>query len=73
MTTVRQLTNKDARPEWPDYRGKAGARPLAYLHRLFATWRAALDSLAPIGYQDESGFHYGEPRRQINQSEATAS
>jgi len=30
------------------------------LSRLVAVWEAALNFLIPTGYQDETGFHYGE-------------
>jgi hypothetical protein len=28
--------------------------------RIAVTWHTALDHFVPIGYEDESGFHYGE-------------
>jgi hypothetical protein len=28
--------------------------------RLAVTWHAAVNYLVPIGYEDESGFHYGK-------------
>jgi hypothetical protein len=37
--------------------GKAGNRFLSTIGRL----RSLLNFLAPIGYQDDEGFHYGEP------------
>jgi len=27
---------------------------------LVVTWQAAMNFLAPMGYQDQTGFHYGE-------------
>jgi hypothetical protein len=27
--------------------------------RIVAAWYAAINFLAPIGYEDETGFHYG--------------
>lgn len=31
----------------------------------FGRWRAWLSSLVPLGYQDQTGFHYGEaPKRE---------
>lgn len=32
--------------------------------RRFTVWRALIDLLAPVGYEDESGFNYGEQRRE---------
>jgi hypothetical protein len=29
------------------------------LNRIAITWQTALDFFVPIGYEDESGFHYG--------------
>jgi hypothetical protein len=29
--------------------------------RVPITWHAAFDQLIPLGYEDKSGFHYGEP------------
>jgi hypothetical protein len=28
--------------------------------RLAVTWRAAINFFVPIGYEDETGFHYGK-------------
>jgi hypothetical protein len=28
--------------------------------RIAVTWHAATDFMVPIGYEDETGFHYGE-------------
>jgi hypothetical protein len=41
----------------------SGARRTPWA-RLAITWDMALDYLAPIGYEDETGFHYGEPARE---------
>ena len=30
------------------------------LTRLAVTWHTAINYLVPIGYQDETGFHYGQ-------------
>jgi hypothetical protein len=35
------------------------ARPGSWT-RIAVTWQRAVDYLMPIGYQDETGFHYGE-------------
>lgn len=29
-------------------------------NRMVVTWHKAVDYLAPIGYEDDTGFHYGE-------------
>jgi hypothetical protein len=28
--------------------------------RVAVTWHTAIDYLVPLGYEDETGFHYGE-------------
>jgi hypothetical protein len=34
------------------------------LSRIIGVWRAIRDSFAPLGYEDETGFHYGDrPKR----------
>jgi len=76
MTTVRHLSNKGVRPEWPSSRGDAvtAATPRpACLTRVVATWHAVINFLVPIGYEDEWGFHYGEPPARKNLGRATAS
>lgn len=30
-----------------------------YWARITNTWQAAVDFVAPMGYEDEAGFHYG--------------
>lgn len=32
---------------------------LAWLERLRANWHTTFDALIPMGYEDDSGFHYG--------------
>ena len=48
--------------------GSGPGRPFATLHtgwslRRVATaiWDTALNGIAPLGYEDETGFHYGQP------------
>lgn len=41
-------------------RTSASPRNLAGWHRLLARWKAVMNSLVPLGYEDEFGFHYGE-------------
>ena len=31
-----------------------------FLPRIAAVWHAALNFVAPVGYEDGTGFHYGE-------------
>lgn len=64
MTTARHLTGKGVRPEWPCFCGEpviSVNRRSRCLQRIVAVWQAAINFLVPIGYEDESGFHYGEP------------
>jgi len=37
----------------------APAQPPAKQSRMTVKWHAFVDYLVPIGYQDETGFHYG--------------
>jgi hypothetical protein len=32
------------------------------MNRIFARWSAVIDFVVPIGYEDETGFHYGTPK-----------
>ena len=34
---------------------------------LIACARAAISALAPVGYEDDKGFHYGDPSREARQ------
>jgi len=64
MTTVRHLSEKGVQPESPASSGDAAITASARLGcftRVVATWHAAINFLVPIGYEDETGFHYGEP------------
>ena len=40
-------------------KGVPAAQPVKS-NRIEVTWHKAVDYLAPIGYEDDSGFHYGE-------------
>jgi hypothetical protein len=44
----------------PNHSFIAPAKPLAKQNRLLVRWHALTDYLVPIGYEDETGFHYGE-------------
>lgn len=67
MTTITKMAEQGARPKWcysSDRRpGIECASETRHTTHIFATWEAAINFLVPIGYEDESGFHYGEPRR----------
>jgi hypothetical protein len=39
--------------------------------RIVATWHAAVNYLVPIGYEDETGFHYGESLARNGHAELT--
>ena len=76
MTTVRSLANTEVRPELPVFHRKAAdaaTRRLGCIQRAVARWHAVINSLVPIGYEDASGFHYGEPASGDERSEAIAS
>ena len=64
MTIISQITENGAKPEWTspsedatfcDSHTKSGRGS-----RLVASWHAAVNFLVPIGYEDETGFHFGE-------------
>lgn len=63
MTTISHHAEKWIRPDRPRLSPEPyvmpWARPQNRPH-LASVWRALLDMLAPIGYQDATGFHYGE-------------
>ncbi len=59
MTTIRHLFAREVQT------GLAAPLPspfgkLCCIKRIITTWHAAVDFLVPIGYEDETGFHYGE-------------
>ena len=64
MTTVGHIAKSGTRATWPISSARdAAVVPVAqpgYLTRIVATWHAAINFLVPIGYEDETGFHYGE-------------
>jgi hypothetical protein len=41
--------------------GNGGGRS-GWLDRVWMAGAALLESLAPLGYEDESGFHFGTPQ-----------
>jgi len=63
MTTVRH-TDGGVPAHWLSSSDASGpivpaARPGSWT-RLAVTWHAAINYLMPIGYEDETGYHYGE-------------
>jgi len=64
MTTTRHLvaselvpvplSRSSRKPRLPDARQGSGGR-------LSRVWDLLLNIVAPLGYEDEQGFHYGEP------------
>jgi hypothetical protein len=64
MSTVSHIAAQDIRAEeFEPSDGKllrhSPARRGAWT-RIATLWRAALGCIAPLGYEDEMGFHYGE-------------
>ena len=66
MTKGSQIALRGIQPERS---ARAGGKLLAPrdqagLSRITTVWRALIDLIAPVGYEDESGFHYGESPKQ---------
>jgi hypothetical protein len=61
MTSVRQIAQKGVLAKKPAVSGQDAAkiRP-GFLSRIAHAWRTVLDSLVPAGYEDETGFHFGD-------------
>jgi hypothetical protein len=63
MTTVSHLEN-DVPAGWSFSPSGGGpgvpATGNGSWTRMEVTWHAVINYLVPIGYQDETGFHYGE-------------
>jgi hypothetical protein len=53
MTTVSPVLN-NRRPSNPALTPKR-----FILRRLLDSWRSVFDAALPMGYEDETGFHYG--------------
>ena len=51
----------------------AATSRLGCFNRVVARWRAAINYLVPIGYEDDSGFHYGQPAARNRRNSETAS
>jgi len=63
MTTISH-TDGGVPAEWVSSSNGDGltvpaARPGSWT-RIAVIWRTAINYLVPIGYEDETGFHYGE-------------
>jgi hypothetical protein len=58
MTTIRQ-TDKEAATDWA-FAISTATPPTESRTHIAVRWEAAIDYLVPIGYQDETGFRYGE-------------
>jgi hypothetical protein len=63
MVTSRQLATKPVVKTMPlplDYRnGRIAWYKIGSPGRIIAILRASLEDRAPVGYEDDSGFHYG--------------
>jgi hypothetical protein len=62
--TISSHPNEGASADWASLSHGEGlilpaARPGSWT-RLAVAWRAAINHHVPIGYQDETGFHYGQ-------------
>ena len=63
MTTLSQTQTGVAAQSLPASHAVGRIMPGARLGtwtRVAIAWRAVINHLAPIGYEDETGFHYGE-------------
>jgi len=64
MTSVRPIAQKSIQSKWSSPSGREtntnSSEQCSGFSRIIATWRAFYDSFAPLGYEDETGFHYGD-------------
>jgi hypothetical protein len=63
MTSVRPITQNNVKGKWSSSDRETHTRSSKQgsgVMRLLAVWRAFCDSFAPLGYEDETGFHYGD-------------
>ena len=62
MTSVSPIAQNDGK--WPSPSGHGtntqSSKASRGLFRIIDFVRAFRDSFAPLGYEDENGFHYGE-------------
>lgn len=69
MTTADQTRQRNART----YEAVVLRALSGFIMRQANNWRVAIQALVPVGYEDDSGFHYGaEPvtGRQIHEHPA---
>jgi len=70
MTTLSHAQTSVA-AEWaPPSNGLTRDVPAAqtgHRTRLAVAWRAAINYLVPVGYEDDTGFHYGERPESVRQ------
>jgi hypothetical protein len=57
MTTADQVLVQDEQADTP---GTSHGSP-GISNRITVSWDAVINFLVPVGYEDESGFHYGGP------------
>lgn len=64
MTTERRITSMGLRPGRPTRADRSDSpwpgAGTGLLTRLVVGWFSAVSFLVPVGYEDETGFHYGE-------------
>ena len=62
MASDRQNAPDGVQRKWPTSNGEEerADSSAGYLDFLTRAWRGFLDSFAPMGYEDEDGFNYGE-------------
>ncbi len=58
MTTIHHFET-DAATDWAMALSGATTKPVKRT-RVTVFWEAAIGYIVPVGYQDETGFHYGE-------------
>lgn len=59
MTTISHLKETSA-TDWV-LAVSGVVAPVPHRARLAVMWEAAVNYLVPVGYENETGFHYGEP------------
>lgn len=62
MTSVREIAQNGSKWSSPSGNEKnVNSSETGWgFSRLVSIWRAFGDSFAPLGYEDENGFHYGD-------------
>jgi hypothetical protein len=64
MASVHQISQNDSK--WSSASGRETNTNSSEqgwgLPRFIAAWHAFRESFAPLGYEDETGFHYGDRR-----------